>query len=209
MRKLLLLGILVANFAYAGVQVEDGKISADVNQLPLNQVLQSLKQQTKIQFSIDDAIGGQTISARFQNLTIAAGIKKMLEGTGINYVVMADASGQPTSVFIGKSEKPGGPPKKLDTRPVTNMPNRGVVQPVQPIQQQPQQRINNQPGDANRQNQNRPAGIQNNAPAEVPTGGSLVSPAPQPQINPNMENRTNPDDLQSDEDEEDPDEDEE
>lgn len=201
MRKLMLFGLFIANIAFAGVDVEDGKMSADITGQPLRQVLQTLKQNTKIQFAIDDEIGSQTISARFEDLTIAAGIKKMLEGTGINYVVMADATGQPTSIFIGKSEKPGAPPKKLDSRPVTNMPNRGVVQPVQPIRQPQLEQQNNQQKPGNRPENRPPAGMQNTT--DVPTGGSLVAPTPQiqPQVNPNAETRAIPEEPQDDDDE--------
>lgn len=201
----MLFGLFIANIAFAGVEVQDGKMSADIAGQPLGQVLQTLKQNTKIQFSIDDEIGGQTISARFEDLTIAAGIKKMLEGTGINYVVMADATGQPTSIFIGKSEKPGAPPKKLDSRPVTNMPNRGVVQPIQPIRQPQVQPQDNQQRQGNRQ-ENKPAGMQSTT--DVPTGGSLVAPTPQiqPLVNPNVETRANPDEPQDDDDDDEEDE---
>ena len=205
MRKLMLFGLFIANISFAGVEVQDGKMSADIAGQPLGQVLQTLKQNTKIQFSIDDQIDSQTVSARFEDLTIAAGIKKILEGTGINYVVMADATGQPTSIFIGKSEKPGAPPKKLDSRPVANMPNRGVVQPMQPIRQPQIQQEDNQQRQGNRQ-ENKPAGMQNTT--EVPTGGSLVAPTPQiqPLVNPNVENRANPEEPQDDDDEEEEDE---
>lgn len=212
MRKLLLFGMLVSSVAFAEVEVQDGKISADISGQPLRQVLQTLKQNTSITFSVDDEITGQTISASFKDLPVAAGIKKLLEGTGINYVVMADANGDPTSVFLGKSEKPGAPPKKLDTRPVTNMPNRGVVTPVVP-QQSEQQRVNpagkavGRPGGNQNQNpnQNPPAGTGMGTTIEIPTAGSFVAPAPQiqPYVNPNTENRQDPGEDEPDEDEED------
>src|SRR5262245_21335641 len=198
--------VLSASAAFAGVEVKDGKMSADITGLPLRQVLQTIKQNTKIHFSMDDEIAGLAVSASFQDLTVAAGIKKLLEGTGINYVVMADANGDPTSIFLGKSEKAGAPPKKLDSRPVT-IQNRGVVQPIQPIQPiqpqgQPQQ--NQRPNNRQAQppaNKNKPAGM--GTTTEVPTGGTLVAPTP-PQVqqpvdgesraNPDNNNATNDDD---------------
>jgi hypothetical protein len=197
MRVLIFIAALfTASAAFAGVEVKDGKISADITNLPLRQVLQTLKQNTKIHFSMDDEIAGLAVSASFQDLTVAAGIKKLLEGTGINYVVMADANGDATSIFLGKSEKAGGPPKKLDSRPVSNMPNRGVVQPVQPMQpiQQVQPQGQNR-GPNNRQpqpNNNKPAGM--GTTTEVPTGGTLVAPTPQMQpVTQDGESRANPD----------------
>lgn len=210
MRALIFLAVLLtASAAFAGVEVKDGKISADINGLPLRQVLQTLKQNTKIHFSMDDEIAGLAVSANFKDLTVAAGIKKLLEGTGINYVVMADANGDTTSIFLGKSEKAGAPPKKLDARPVTNMPNRGVVQPVQPIQQvqpQPQGQPQNQkPNNRQQQpNDNKPAGM--GATQEVPTGGTLVAPTPQIQPATPGETRTNPDNNQTSGDDDDDDE---
>jgi hypothetical protein len=198
MRKLILLGVLVASSAFAGVEVRDGKMSADITGQPLKQVLQTIKQNTGIRFSMDDSVSAQAISANFQDLTVAAGIKKMLEGTGINYVVMADGKGEPTSIFLGKSEKPGAPPKKLDTRPVANIPNRGVVQPIQPVQpiQQPNPQMNQQRKQQQQERQaaieNKPAGMSNTV-IEVPTAGSFVSPSPQVQPNVNQSDRPNPD----------------
>lgn len=125
----ILLILLLASFAYADVKVQDGRISADLQSQPLSRVLDHLRSHTSIRMVVDEGIGNKTVSARFQDLPIGLALKKLLEGTGINYVVLADADGEPESVFIGSSSRPGAPPRRLDNRPVGN---RGVVSPVPP-----------------------------------------------------------------------------
>jgi hypothetical protein len=133
--------VLVVSFcaaAFGGVSVSDGKMTADMNSEPLGQVIQKIQSQTGIRFSIDDQVAGQAITASFQDLPIAFGIKKMLEGTGINYAVVGEANGLPEAVFIGASEKPGAA-SKSPTRPAPYAPSRAVVAPVTAPPQQPQQ----------------------------------------------------------------------
>lgn len=136
MRFWALLVFLSAPLAFAGVEVEQNKMSANVNSEPLRGIVDHLKRQSGIAVTLDDSVAAERVTANFKDLTIAAGIKKMLEGTGINYAVIAEGHGKPTAVFIGSSEKPGAAPKKLDARPVVN---RGVVTPVAPPIPQVQQ----------------------------------------------------------------------
>lgn len=121
--------------AFADINVRNGKISANFTSQPLSQAVQTIRQQSGIQINIDENVANETVSANFKDLPLAVGIKKLLEGTGINYAVIAGADGVPSAVLISGSEKPGSPPKKLDTRPVTTpatYQNRGVVTPINP-----------------------------------------------------------------------------
>ncbi len=129
--------VLLALFsipAFAEINVRDGKITANFTSQTLGQAVQTIKQQSGIQISIDESVANETVSANFKDLPLAAGIKKLLEGTGINYAVIAGADGVPSAVLISGSEKPGAPPKKLDTRPVnaSPVPARSVVTPINP-----------------------------------------------------------------------------
>lgn len=158
--------LLLPALAFADLRVQNGKISADLNSEALTTVLDELKQQSHIKVNVDPEVGNQTISASFQDVPLAAGIKKLLEGTGINYVLIGDGEA-PTSLFLGGSEKPGGSPRVLDSR--GPMPGRGVVQPVTPLPPMPPPP---QPGAATKQdNQKKPA---TSPPVNVPTGGGFV-----------------------------------
>lgn len=136
MRLWLLMAFLSAPLAFGEVQVQQNKMSANVNSEPLRGIVDHLKRQSGIRVTLDDSVAAERVTANFKDLSIAAGIKKMLEGTGINYAVLSEGEGKPTAVFIGSSEKPGAGPKKLDARPVVN---RGVATPVAPPIPQVQQ----------------------------------------------------------------------
>jgi hypothetical protein len=163
--------LLLATLAHADLNVRDGRVSADLQSQPLTQVLERLKAQTNMKMVVDEGITGKTVSAKFQNLPVGLALKKILEGTGINYAVLGGADGQPQSVFIGGSTRPGAPPRRLDSRPVGN---RGVVTPVNPPPPPPlpiQQDLRQQ----EQPQQNRP---QVPPPVNVPTGGGFVPEQP-------------------------------
>ena len=109
--------------------MQNGQVSADLNSQPLRQVLDTIKQQTNMKITMDDSVASTPVSAKFENLPVASAIRKMLEGTGINYIVLTYADGSPDRLLISSSEKPGTAPKKLDTRPLSPA-GRGVVAPV-------------------------------------------------------------------------------
>jgi hypothetical protein len=162
--------LLFASALYADVKVEWDRISVDLKSVPLSQVLENLKKQTHIKLIVDDGVAGKPISANFQNLPVAMGLKKILEGTGINYAVLAGADGEPQSIFIGGSTALGAPPKRLDSRPVGN---RGVVTPVPPPPPPPVP----QPADSRSPDQPQ---IKPLTPGtiNVPTGGGFVPNQP-------------------------------
>jgi len=117
---------------------------------------------------MEQDVGSRTVTASFQDLSLGDGIRKMLEGTGINFVVLSDGEGHPASMFVGLSASPGSPARKLDSRPVNN--NRGVVTPVNPPQPVPSM--------LEQERQNAP---RRQAPAAigVPTGGGFNPAATQ------------------------------
>jgi hypothetical protein len=165
--RVLILSLITGTLC-AEVRVRDGRVSADLQSQPLMQVLERLKEQTNMKMVIDGGIAGKTVSASFQDLSVGLALKKILEGTGINYAVLAGPDGEAQSVFIGGSSPPGSPPRRLDNRPVQN---RGVVTPV-PAPPPPGQ--TQQPAlvpVAPQQRQQAP-------PVNVPTGGGFVPQQP-------------------------------
>ncbi|HEY7160736.1 MAG TPA: hypothetical protein VH815_05720 [Acidobacteriota bacterium] len=194
--------------AFAEINVRDGKLTANFTSQTIAQAVQVIKEQSGLQIVVDETVANESVSANFKDLPLAAGIKKLLEGTGINYAVIAGADGVPSAVLISGSEKPGAPPKKLDTRPVAAapVPARSVVTPINPTPppiSNPQP--NQVPGSAGAvprpANGVAPVGAPNanqqpNAvnpmlkfdPNNVPTAGSLVptvnTPQAQPQVPP-------------------------
>jgi hypothetical protein len=182
--------LLSAGVLCADVTIHNGLMTADLNSQPLGQVLDVVKTQTTINFSVDEGVDSLQVSASFHDLNVAEAIKKMLEGTGINYVVIGGPNG-PESIFIGGSEKPGQP--SGNRQPAY----RSVVQPVmpqQPVYVQPtdnpaymqqQQQMN----DARRlppgQQKRMERGGGNNA--LPPTGGGYAPNQPQPSPTPQIQ----------------------
>jgi hypothetical protein len=181
MRNVFLAALLLVSLtAFAEVTVKDGSITANIQSESLRSVFNQIGTQTGVQVSIDDAAANDMVYANFQNLPVGAAVRKLLEGTDVNFAVLADADGKPTAIFISKSSNPGAPPKKLDTRPVTS-PGRGVVQPISPPPQIPVPQPNAQPGAAGRNpaaDQKQPV-MPPTAGTMVPTGGSFTAPPPQ------------------------------
>jgi hypothetical protein len=168
----IVLVLLIAGTACAEIQVRDGLVSADIQSQPLSQVLDRLKSQINMRLVIDEGIAGKTVSASFRNLPVGPALKKLLEGTGINFAVLAGADGQPQSVFIGGSARPGAPPRRLDNRPVGT---RGVVSPVAPSPAPPPPTTIPQPEAL----QQQPLPEKPLTPAvNVPTGGGFVPEQP-------------------------------
>lgn len=196
--------------AFAEINVRDGKITANFTSQTLGQAIETIKQQSGIQINVDESVANETVSANFKDLPLAAGIKKLLEGTGINYAVIAGADGVPSAVLISGSEKPGAPPKKLDTRPVnaSPVPARSVVTPINPTPppissptptggaapnagMKPANGV--APVGAPNANQ-QPAAINPQLkfdPNNVPTAGSLVPTVNTPQVQPQVPNQPN------------------
>lgn len=133
MRNVFLVVILLVSIsAFAEVQVKDGKVTAKVQSEQLRAVVNQIGNQAGIHVSVDDSIEARdVVYANFADLPVGAAIRKLLEGTDVNFAVIADADGNPTAIFVSRSSPAGAPPKKLDARPVTS-PGRGVVQPISP-----------------------------------------------------------------------------
>jgi type II secretory pathway component GspD/PulD (secretin) len=198
--------------AFAEINVRDGKITANFTSQTIGQAVQTIKEQSGIQINVDESVANESVSANFKDLPLAAGIKKLLEGTGINYAVIAGSDGVPSAILISGSEKPGAPPKKLDTRPVAAapVPARSVVTPVNPS---PPPISNPSPqggGAVPNAGMNKPvngvapvgapnANQQPNAinpmlkfdPNNVPTAGSLVPTVNTPQMQPPLQPQPN------------------
>jgi hypothetical protein len=96
---------LFCGFAFAEVKIRDGKVSANILNQRLDIVVKLFRQQTDIEFYLEDDVGGERICADLQNLSIGFGIKKLLEGTGINHAIIGNAEGT-QSIFIGSSQAP-------------------------------------------------------------------------------------------------------
>jgi hypothetical protein len=129
-------------------------------------VVKLLRQQTDILFFIEDDVSDEMVSADFRNLSIGFGIKKLLEGTGINHAVIGDADGT-QAIFIGSSQEPQASYKRADKSTIRypqkgpNSRNFRVVKPAPPQKSNASDSKNSQP-------EMKPA-------ISIPTGGGVIS----------------------------------
>jgi type II secretory pathway component GspD/PulD (secretin) len=207
--------LLAGAAAHAGVTVRDGLVTADLQAEPLQNVVKVIGQESGVEIVIDSECNNEMVYAKFENLPIGAAIRKLLEGTEINFAVVAAPDGSATTIMIARSQGQSAPPKKLDTRPVTASPNRGVVTPVTPPPPVPQQ---NNPARNDRiqqlqqqQEQHRQEKEALQKPANpsnsVPTAGSFnpaaAPPPAQPRLDPKQETgEVMPNDEEEEEDDE-------
>lgn len=70
--------------------IRNGALSIDVNDMPLNTVLEEVGRQANIIFVIPDSIDAPLVSCQFQNLSRENGIRQLLKG--YNYVTEYDRS---------------------------------------------------------------------------------------------------------------------
>ncbi len=167
MQLWIILILFFCSLASAEVRISNGKMTVDVVDQPLNKVLSILREQSDIQFYVDDGVIDQSICADFQNLSIGRGIKKLLEGTGINYAVIAK-NGETEAIFIGGSQKPQPSSVKLGARSTSPWRKQTTyqspaIQRTQPAKNAVLESKKKQPD-----NQIKPV-------ASIPTAGSLTT----------------------------------
>lgn len=167
MKLWIILILLFCSLASAEVRISNGKMTVDVVNQPLDKVLSILREQSNIQFYVDDGVSDESICAVFQNLSIGRGIKKLLEGTGINYAVI-DKNGETEAIFIGSSQKPQPSSVKLDARSATPWRKQTTYQPPSIQRTQPAKNTVLESKKKQPTNQIKPV-------VAIPTAGSLTT----------------------------------
>lgn len=164
---------LFYSVVFAEVQISNGKMTVNVIDERLDNVLDILREQAGIQVYLDDRVKDQPICADFDNLSIGPGIKKLLEGTGINYAVIANR-GKIKRIFIGDSRKPQASDRKVDIRSSSSW-RRQPNYYTPPVQQPPVPTRNTLSGEKHKAPINQVAPV-----ASIPTAGEVMaSPRPQ------------------------------
>jgi len=107
--------------------IQDGTISANLEGVPLGEILQQIKDQSSIWYRVNESLLEQKISVRFEDLPVEDGVKRIL--APFNYSLMFDANGGLSGmILLGRSHtdrdmaiqttvtsKRSSPPKILDS----------------------------------------------------------------------------------------------
>jgi hypothetical protein len=110
------------------IAIEDGKLTARLEQLPLQAVLDKLQQLTGMRYVLPSAVAERPISAHVQALPLVKGLREIF--ASLSYSIRTDAGGNVLSVVIlerhdGVPQMAGSPRASDTAEPVLNPPVRG------------------------------------------------------------------------------------
>lgn len=97
----------------AGLHIKEGKISAELTNVPLTDIVRKIEAQGGIWLEAGADLAGNKISVRFTDLSLKEGLKRIL--TNMNHSLVYNADGKVAGVFIlsqgGKKQDKSGSEK--------------------------------------------------------------------------------------------------
>lgn len=104
----------------------NGLVTIQCKDAPLSSVFERIEGETGIELTLEDEVKSKRLSANLVDLPVAMAVARLLEGVGVNYIVMMDSSdwGRVDKIFVGAGG--GGPARAAG-------PVRGPVVPEQPV----------------------------------------------------------------------------
>ena len=91
----------------------NGLVTIQCDNTPLSSVFEQLAQQAGIALILEDAVKSKRLTASLVDVPVSMAVSRLLEGMGVNYVVMMDPRdwGQVEKVFVGAGG--GGPARSM------------------------------------------------------------------------------------------------
>lgn len=104
----------------------NGLVTIQCKDAPLSSVFERIEDETGIELTLEDEVKSKRLSANLVDLPVAMAVARLLEGVGVNYIVMMDPSdwGRVDKIFVGAGG--GGPARAAG-------PVRGPVVPEEPV----------------------------------------------------------------------------
>jgi hypothetical protein len=98
------------------VVLDEGLVSIDCNNASLASVFESIERATGVELILEDEVKSKRLTANLNAVPLAMAIQRLLEGTGVNYIVMMDPAdwGRVAKVFLGGG---GGGPARSAAAP--------------------------------------------------------------------------------------------
>ncbi len=85
-----------------GIRMANGRISADLENAPLDQVISQIREQVNIRVASPEALQQETVSVQFDDLPVAEGLKRIF--LRLNYSLIYNGGGDITGVIlVGRS----------------------------------------------------------------------------------------------------------
>jgi len=124
--------LLVSQAAWAqpvDVTYRNGLVTIQCKDAPLSSVFERIEQTTGIELTLEDDVKSKRLSANLIDLPVSMAVSRLLEGVGVNYIVMMDPFdwGRVDKIFVGAGGG-GGTARAAG-------PARGPVMPEEPIEE--------------------------------------------------------------------------
>jgi hypothetical protein len=124
---LLALALLVPASPLAGsevtVRVVEGRVDLSATAAPIADVLDRLSKQTGMKVVYEGAPPRQLVTVSFQGRTPADAILGLLEGQGLNYILMGDATGTRVQTLMMAGAAPVASSRPASASAVSRVPN--------------------------------------------------------------------------------------
>jgi len=107
------------------VTYQNGLVSIQCAEAALSSVFERIEQAAGIELMLDDEVKSKRLSANLTGLPVSMAVSRLLEGAGVNYIVMMDPYdwGRVDKIFVGAGG--GGPARAAG-------PVRGPAMPAEP-----------------------------------------------------------------------------
>ncbi|MGH9322706.1 MAG: hypothetical protein ACRD3V_22820, partial [Vicinamibacteria bacterium] len=110
------------------VTYHEGLLSIQCVDAPLSSVFETIEEQAGIDLTLEDPVKSKKLTASLTDVPVAMAVQRLLEGVGVNYIVMMDPYdwGRVGKIFVGAG---GGGPARGASGP------RGPVMPEEPVEE--------------------------------------------------------------------------
>jgi len=105
------------------VSFDNGLLSIHCRNAPLSSVFEQIEDVAGVELILEDAVKSKRLDADLEELPVAMAVQRLLEGSGVNYIVMMDPHdwGRVGKVFVGAGgggpSRPAPPPRRPAVRP--------------------------------------------------------------------------------------------
>jgi len=100
----------------ASVTHHDGLLTIECKDAPLSSVFGLIEKEAGVELVLEDEVKSKKLTASLDDLPVAVAVQRLLEGAGVNYIVMMDPSnwGRVGKIFVGAGG--GGPARSVQAR---------------------------------------------------------------------------------------------
>ncbi|HSF18148.1 MAG TPA: hypothetical protein VLK65_21620 [Vicinamibacteria bacterium] len=106
------------------VTYETGLLTIQCQNAPLSEVFETIEREAGIELTLEDPVKSKRLTADLNSLPVAMAVQRLLEGAGVNYIVMMDPFdwGTVDKIFIGTGgggpARSAAPPPRAEPEPV-------------------------------------------------------------------------------------------